>query len=611
MKGFADLIDAFAPADGPPPTSLTGFIRWSLSGSWNVMALSLLTGVAQGLAEVAGAFMLGWIIDDALASEPGRYFVDNWAILLAMAGFFVILRPVIMGLNAAMTALTIGPNLTPLVLSRIHRHTMGQALSFFEDDFAGRISQKQMQVSRAVTDVAMELVNVVTFSLATLAGAFALFVGIDWRLAAALAIWLVIYVFFIRHYLPKIRAVSKARAATRAVVTGQVVDTITNIATVKLFARTGREDQAALDAMRTFRMTSIDFGRVSTWFRFNLMTLAGFLPVLMIGGALWIWTEGTASAGDIAMAGLISTRISQMTGWVSFTAIGIFSNIGEIEDGVKTLTVPHGIRDGNGVGGTARSRGDIRFDNVWFNYGKVGAGALNGFSLHVRPGEKVGLVGRSGAGKSTAAAVLLRLYDVAEGLISLDGVDIRQMPQDHLRKQIAMVRQETAMFNRSAQDNILYGDPDASDEAMIAAAIRAEAHEFILGLRDFKGRSGYEAHLGERGVKLSGGQRQRIALARAILKNAPIMVLDEATSALDSEVEASIQDALAREMQGRTVIAIAHRLSTIAAMDRIIVMDDGKVVEEGSHSLLLAKRGLYAGFWGRQSGGFIGVDAAE
>ncbi len=611
MKGFADLIDAFAPANGPPPTSLTGFIRWGLSGSWNVMALSLLTGVAQGLAEVAGAFMLGWVIDDALASEPGRYFADNWAVLLAMAGFFVILRPVIMGLNAAMTALTIGPNLTPLVLSRIHRHTMGQALSFFEDDFAGRISQKQMQVSRAVTDVAMELVNVVTFSLATLAGAFALFGSIDWRLAVALAIWLVVYVFFIRHYLPRIREVSKARAATRAVVTGQVVDTITNIATVKLFARTGREDQAALDAMRTFRATSIDFGRVSTWFRFNLMTLAGLLPVLMIGGALWIWAEGTASAGDIAMAGLISTRISQMTGWVSFTAVGIFSNIGEIEDGVKTLTVPHGIRDVASVGRTPRSLGDIRFDDVWFNYGKVGAGALNGFSLHVRAGEKVGLVGRSGAGKSTAAAVLLRLYDVTEGRISLDGVDIRQLPQDHLRKQIAMVRQETAMFNRSARDNILYGDPDASDEAMIAAAIRAEAHDFILGLRDFKGRTGYEAHLGERGVKLSGGQRQRIALARAILKNAPIMVLDEATSALDSEVEASIQDALTREMQGRTVIAIAHRLSTIAAMDRIIVMDGGKVVEEGSHALLLAKRGLYAGFWGRQSGGFIGVDAAE
>ncbi len=611
MKGFADLIDAFAPADGPPPTSLTGFIKWSLSGSWRVMSVSLLTGVAQGVAEVAGAFMLGWVIDDALASDPTHYFAEKWPILLAMAAFFVVLRPVVMGLNAAMTALTIGANLLPLVLSRIHRHTMGQALSFFEDDFAGRISQKQMQVSRAVTDVAMELVNVVSFSLATLAAAFALFGSIDWRLVLALAIWLVVYVFFIRHYLPRIREFSKARAATRAVVTGQVVDTITNIATVKLFARAGREDQAAIDAMQTFRITSIDFGKISTWFRFNLMTLAGFLPVLMIGGSLWIWTKGTASAGDIAMAGLISTRISQMTGWVSFTAIGIFSNIGEIEDGVKTLTVPHLIQDSASAKKIVRAKGDIRFQDVWFNYGKAGSGALNGFSLHVTPGEKVGLVGRSGAGKSTAAAVLLRLYDVADGQIFLDGTDIQDIPQDSLRNQIAMVRQETAMFNRSARDNILYGNPDAGDEAMIAAAIRAEAHDFIIGLKDFKGRTGYEAHLGERGVKLSGGQRQRIALARAILKDAPIMVLDEATSALDSEVEASIQDALTHEMQGRTVIAIAHRLSTIAAMDRIVVMENGRVAEEGSHTLLLAKGGLYAGFWSRQSGGFIGADAAE
>jgi ATP-binding cassette subfamily B protein len=427
-------------------------------------------------------------------------------------------------------------------------------------------------------------------------------------LALGLLAWVAGYAFLIRHYMPQVRARSKDRAAARAVVTGQVVDTITNIATVKLFSHGQHEDAAALKALARYRETTVAFGEVSTRFRFWLMALAGVLPVVLIGGALMLWTRGTASAGDIAAAGLIATRIAQMSGWVSMTAMGIFTNVGEIEDGMRTLSPRHGITDRPGAREPHRVRGRVTFDAVAFGYGRE-TPALEGFTLDVRPGEKVALVGRSGAGKSTAVSLLLRLYDVEGGRILLDGVDIRDLTQDGLRAQIGMVRQETAMFNRSALANIRYGRPEASDEEVFEAARRAQAHDFILGLRDFKGRQGYDAHLGERGVKLSGGQRQRIALARVILKNAPVLVLDEATSALDSEVEAAIQDTLETVMEGKTVIAIAHRLSTIARMDRIVVLEDGRIVEEGNHAELLRRGGQYARFWNRQSGGFINLAA--
>jgi ATP-binding cassette subfamily B protein len=377
---------------------------------------------------------------------------------------------------------------------------------------------------------------------------------------------------------------------------------------VKLFSHGLHEDQAALRALAGYRGATISFGRASAGFRFWLMTLAGTLPVLLIGGSLLLWTRGQATAGDIATAGLIATRIAQMSGWVSMTAMTIFTNVGEIEDGMRTLSPPHAIVDAEGAVAPASARGDVRFEDVRFGYGRPTA-ALDGLTLHVRPGERVALVGRSGAGKTTAVSLLLRLYEVEGGRILLDGVDIRDLTQDALRAQIGMVRQETAMFNRSALENIRYGKPDATEEEVHEAARRAEAHDFILGLRDWKGRTGYTAHLGERGVKLSGGQRQRIALARVILKDAPVLVLDEATSSLDSEVEAAIQDTLDTVMEGKTVIAIAHRLSTIARMDRIVVLDAGRIVEEGTHAALLARRGLYARFWERQSGGFINLAA--
>jgi ATP-binding cassette subfamily B protein len=529
--------------------------------------------------------------------------------LLGFVLFMVVLRPVAFGLSAASNSIVVQPNVLPLVLSRLHRWTMGHAVTFFDNDFAGRIAQKQMQAARAVTDVASETINTIFFALASLIGSVIFLLSIDGWMALALGVWIIAYLGLIRAFLPKIRGKSAARAGARAMVTGQVVDTITNIKTVKLFAHADHEDKAALLAMSGFRETALDFGVLSAWFRLALMTIAGILPVILIGAALWLWSKGGASAGDIAAAGAVSIRIAQMTGWVSFTLMSIYASIGEVEDGMRTLTPPHTLNDAPDAVTLERVSGDVRFENVSFAYGRE-QGGLDGINLTIRPGEKIGIVGASGAGKSTLVALLLRLYDAEKGQILVDDHDVRGVTQESLRRQIAMVTQETAMFNRTARDNILYGRPDASEEAMIAAAAAAEADEFIGTLQDHKGRKGYEAFLGERGVKLSGGQRQRIALARAFLKDAPILVLDEATSALDSEVEAQVQVALHRVMEGKTVLAIAHRLSTIAEMDRIVVLDQGRIVEEGNHADLLAKGGLYARYWDRQSGGFICVDEA-
>ena len=388
------------------------------------------------------------------------------------------------------------------------------------------------------------------------------------------------------------------------------MDTITNIKTVKLFAHAAFEDRVALKAMDVFRDRSLEFGVISTWFRYALMTLAGVLPVLLIGGTLLLWQQGGATAGGIAAAGAIAMRIAQMSGWVSFTLISIYTSVGEVEDGMRTLAVPHTLADEPDAVQLPRITGRIDFENASFAYGRR-RGGVQDVTLSIAAGEKIGIVGASGAGKSSLVSLLLRLYDTETGRILIEGQDVRHITQESLRRQIGMVTQETAMFNRSARDNILYGRPDATEDELIAAAKAAEAHDFILQMVDHNGRKGYDAFLGDRGVKLSGGQRQRIALARAFLKDAPILVLDEATSALDSEVEASIQEALGRVMQGKTVLAIAHRLSTISAMDRIIVMDDGRIVEEGTHEDLLASGGLYARYWNRQSGGFIGVDEKE
>ncbi len=604
----SNWIDGFQPADGPPPQTLGRFFRWCLKGAFPVLSLSALAAAASGVLEVLTALLLGIVIDGAIESGP-NFIVDRSAMLLMVAGFFLFLRPAVIGTSVGMQTIVIGPNIMPLVLSRLNRYTLGHSVQFFDDDFAGRIAQKQMQTSRAITEVVIEVVNVVAFALASLVGSAVLLTTIDWRVGGALIIWLVVYLSLISWFLPRVRIRAGARAAARAALSGQIVDTVTNIKTVKLFAHHKHEDAAALMAMRDLRESTLHFGRLATMFRFSLMMVAGLVPVILVGGTLWLWSQNAISAGGIATTGAISLRIAQMTGWVSFALMGIYAAVGEVEDGMKTLTPSHGLTDATKADELQVTQAEVTFKGVSFAYGRE-TGGISDVNLTIHSGEKLGIVGASGAGKSTLVALLMRLYDPESGDVSIDGQRLTDVTQESLRRQIGMVTQETAMFNRSARANILYGRPDATDEQVFDAAKRAEADSFIHDLQDHVGRRGYNAYLGERGVKLSGGQRQRIALARAILKDAPILVLDEATSALDSEVEAAIQTALSHVMEGKTVLAIAHRLSTIARMDRIVVLDQGRIIEEGTHEVLLAKGGQYARYWDRQSGGFIGIEEA-
>ena len=605
----SNWIDHMAPADGPPPTTLRGFFYWSLRGSFKVLALSGFTSILTGIMEVSAVLMLGMLVDAALASSIQSPLGDHLWLFGAGVLFFLVLRPIFFGIFSFMQTNVVTPNVSNLVLSRLHRWTLGQSVQFFDNDFAGRIAQKEMQTARAVTDVVVEILHTVLFALASVIGAALMLTSVDVSLTVGLCLWLLTYLALIKYFMPLIRKRSGVRASARAMVTGQIVDTVTNIKTVKLFAHDEHEDQAALEAMRGFRDSSLDYGTVASWFRFCLNSLGGILPVMMVGGSLWFWSTGSISAGDIAVAGAISLRLSQMTGWVSYTLMTIYANLGEIEDGISTLSPPHDLTDAPDAKRLRVSSGKIDFDRIHFAYGRD-VGGVDNISLSIAAGEKVGVVGASGAGKSTLVSLLLRLYDTEKGTVRIDGQDLRKVTQESLRHQIGMVTQETALFNRSARDNILYGRATASEAELVDAAKQAEAHNFILQLQDHKGRRGYEAHLGEQGVKLSGGQRQRIALARAILKDAPILVLDEATSALDSEVESAIQSALERVMRGKTVLAIAHRLSTLSKMDRIIIIDQGHIVETGTHQSLLELGGLYHRYWKRQSGGFIETQQA-
>ena len=536
---ISNWINPFHPADGPPPQTLGAFMRWCLSGAWPVLWLAALLSAAAGAMEAGTAWILGKVIDATVSAGPERFFEGSSLVLvLGAVAFFLVARPVLFGLSSASNAIMVQPNVNPLVLSRLHRWTLGQNVNFFDEDFAGRIAQKQMQAARAVTDVAAEVINVVAFALASLVGSVALLLAIDWRVAVGFSVWLVMYLALINWFLPRVRKRAAGRAGARALVSGQVVDTITNIKTVKLFAHADHEDRAALSAMQSFRARALEFGYLAAGFRLALMSLAGLLPVLLLGGTILLWQRGMASEGDIVASGAIAIRIAQMTGWVSFTLMAIYSNIGEVEDGMRTLTPRVRLDDGPDAQELVVEAGQIELRDLGFAYGRQ-TGGIDQISLTIKPGEKLGIVGASGAGKSTLVALLLRLYEPEQGKIVIDGMDTSEVTQESLRRNIGMVTQETAMFNRSARDNILYGRPGATEAEVIAAAERAEAHEFIQELEDHKGRRGYDAHLGERGVKLSGGQRQRIALARAILKDAPILVLDEATSALDSEVEAA------------------------------------------------------------------------
>ena len=610
MKSFERLIDPYVRATAPPPRTLWAYARWACRGAGPAIALLAVLSVMTGVAEVAAAWLVGWVVDLVAASNGDTFLSDHgWALALA-AAFFLVVRPLLMSLSGAVMSRSLGTSLYPMGVLRIHEHVLGQHLKYFEDDFAGRLSQKEIQSTYALVDIITESLHAIVFGLATVIGALILLQGVDGWLAVVMVVWFVIYLGLVWYFLPRIRRLARRRADAKSVIAGQLVDSIGHMTTVKLFAHADREYSAAEDAVQAYRETAFAFGRMTWAFRTCLSALSGVLPVALIGMSLWLWQSGQATPGTIALAGLISTRLAQMSGWISFTAMGIFANVGVLEDGIRTLAPAHDVTDAADAIEPPPLRGEIAFENVTFRYGRE-AGGIDAVDLKIRPGERVALVGHSGAGKSTMVALLARLYDIEGGAITVDGMDIRALTQDGLRRQIAVVTQDTAMFNRSAMDNILYGNPLAGEAAARRAAEQASADGFIAELRDPRGREGYAAHLGERGVKLSGGQRQRIALARAILKDAPILVLDEATAALDSDSEAAIQRALASFMQGKTVIAIAHRLSTIRHMDRIVVMDNGRIAEQGDHDSLLARGGLYAGFWDRQAGGSIGVAAAE
>ena len=611
FRRLANLIDYAERADGPPPTMLWPFMAWCTKGTWPVILFAALASGIAGFFEMASSIVLGWVVDAATDSTGSVFFIENLPLLIGGILFFMIARPVSFGISSLAQTYILQPNMLNLIILRVHRWTMGQSVEFFENDFAGRIAQKEMQTATSATNVVIEFVHTIVFSIASVLGAMVIVAELDPLLSLFVLAWLVAYIYFIKTFMPKMRKRSAEHADARAVVVGQVVDVVTNVKTVKLFANVRHEDNAILGAMKGYFERSLDRAEVMVLFRFLLLVLAGIMPIVLIGYSVVQWSNGLATVGQIAAAGAVGLRLAQMTGWVSFTLMNIYGSIGEVEDGVRTLSKRWNLNDDATARALNPNPTTITFDKVSFRYGQE-KGGIENIDLSVKAGQKIGIVGASGAGKSTLVNLVLRLYDVENGSIKIADQNIAKVTQDSLRASIGMVTQETAMFNRSAMDNIRYGRPEASDADVIEAAKRAEAHCFIVDLIDGKDRQGYDAHLGERGVKLSGGQRQRIALARAILKDAPILVLDEATSALDSEVEASIQTSLYEFMQGKTVLAIAHRLSTLSEMDRIIVMENGRIVEDGTHTTLLAQNGLYARYWNRQSGGFIGAqDAAE
>jgi len=620
FRWFETRIDAYAPAPiTEPPKQLAAFFWFYLKPVWWAFAvLTVLTLAAAGI-EVAIIAFIGRIIDLMReTTSPAAFFSEHGPELAFMAFVALVARPVLSALSdLSKQQMILGP-VSVLVRWRAHSYVVRQSLGFFQNDFAGRIATRVMQVGPAVRDVAANVCDVVAWVAVHWIGAFLLFFEADWRLVVPLGIWLAGYAVTLNYFVPKIERLSGVMSEARSMLTGRIVDIYTNIMTVKLFAHTEREDAYAREAIDEHLARYQDQLRLNTIMEAVLWTLNGTVLVGTTGLALWLWSRGEITIGAISVVTGLIIRLMNMSGWFMWTLAGIFENIGVVQESMMTISRPFSVVDVEGAKPLEVKRGAIDFDDVSFDYGhtrSVGdgkpGGVIQNLSLHVAPGEKVGLVGRSGAGKSTLVSLLLRFHDLEQGRILIDGQDIAHVTQDSLRSQIGVVTQDTSLLHRSVRDNILYGRPDAGETQAIMAAERAHAHEFIGGLQDLHGREGYNAHVGERGVKLSGGQRQRIAIARALLKNAPILVLDEATSALDSEVEAAIQEQLANLMTGKTVIAIAHRLSTIAAMDRLVIMDEGRVIEQGSHAELLRRGGLYAELWRRQSGGFLAREAAE
>jgi ATP-binding cassette subfamily B multidrug efflux pump len=610
FRWFESLIDAFKePVDGMPPQSVWRFYAFYLRQVWPVFAAAIVVGFVVAVVEVSLFGFIGSIVDMAKGVPAANFFRQHGRELLWMGFVALIIRPLAIGTHDLLVNQAIVPSLTNRIRWQNHRYVIRQSLGFFQNDFAGRIANRIMQTGGALRESAVQIVDAIWYVTIYTGSAIVLFAQADMWLAAPLFAWVFLYVGLLWFFIPRIKQRSWKASEARSKLMGRIVDGYSNVLTLKLFAHTRREEAYVAEAMaeqtdKLRRMT-----RITTAMDASITTLNGFLIVATSALALWLWSEGRVTVGAIALSTGLVIRINNMSGWIMWVVNGIFENVGTVQDGITTIAQPRAVQDHEGAMPLEVTNGAVHFDRIHFHYGKQG-GVITGLDLAVRAGGKIGVVGPSGAGKSTLVNVLLRLYDLEAGRILIDGQDIADITQESLRSQIGVVTQDTSLLHRSIRDNILYGRPDAS-EAQIAEAVRkARADEFIPTLSDGEGRVGYDALVGERGVKLSGGQRQRIAIARVLLKDAPILVLDEATSALDSEAEAAIQDSLDILMQGKTVIAIAHRLSTIARMDRLVVLDKGRIVETGTHTELIAHEGLYARLWRRQTGGFVAADDA-
>ena len=605
---FERLVEPY-PDTTPvaPPQSFFAFLWECTRGLRPYLLAMMLFTAAVGVIEALLFSMIGRVVDWLAKTEPARLWDDNRTGLMLLMGM-LLLSPLLVSFQALFKHQAMMGNFPMRLRWNFHRLMLAQSMSFYQNEFAGRVAAKVMQTALAVRDVWMILADVMVFVIIYFVTMVLGAGGFDLRLMLPFLGWLVLYIAACLYFVPRLGRISQAQADARSLMTGRITDAYTNIATVKLFSHGQREASYAKSAMQEFMQTVLVQWRLVTAFDVVHHTLSVLLVAATAGAALVLWTQGQVGVGAVAAASAMALRLNGMSNWVMWELAGLFEHIGTVRDGMDTLSRPETVVDAVNAKAIAVPHGEVRFENVTFSYGATHEKSriIDDFSLVIKPGEKIGLVGRSGAGKSTLVNLLLRFYDVESGRIVIDGTDIATVSQDSLRAQIGMVTQDTSLLHRAVRDNILYGRPDATDVDMIQAAERAEASDFIAALTDPKGRTGFEAHVGERGVKLSGGQRQRIAIARVMLKNAPILLLDEATSALDSEVEAAIQRSLYRLMEGKTVVAIAHRLSTIAAMDRLIVIDQGRIVEEGDHNSLLAKDGLYARLWAHQSGGFLG-----